>query len=569
MELLELTSNNPKFKTIKFSQGLNIIVGTQLTQERKKTINGIGKSLSLTLIHYILGAKFNTQAEKKFEKFLAEYGEFELSFIHNGSKINIKKDFSIPDFYINDEKVLKKDYSKELNYTMLGDYNHKPSFRQIFNCFARRYSSDVSYYSNILTQQSRPIEDFKQQYTNLSLLGIDLHLVNRNYEIKDKLAKLNNAKKTIKAYQKALEESNINDIKDEISFLNIQLKNFIIAENFDKLKSEADFLTEKLNSIRNEIFFIEKKLDRKKKNLESATHTNVDLQEIEKIYQEVNFFFSESLTKRLNDSQKFHESLITNRKKRLSIEIKELQLTLDKMLIERDEISVKRDALMKDLNNCGALEERDSIINRIKSKEAEQHNLEKYEIILSDFKKEKTNLEVDEALVKKESVIYLEKKSDYFEKIENSFRSLVKRFYDNKGGSFKFNEANSAKYLYNIFVHIPKEGSQGVGEVKIFCYDLLLFLLNKELLGFLAHDGYLFSEMDKRQKATIFKVIIDIIKDNKLQYFVNIGDSSLNEILSDNIDILSDDEKEIIKDSIILELTDKNPSDWLFGVSFD
>jgi uncharacterized protein YydD (DUF2326 family) len=135
----------------------------------------------------------------------------------------------------------------------------------------------------------------------------------------------------------------------------------------------------------------------------------------------------------------------------------------------------------------------------------------------------------------------------------------------------KIEETKSAKYLFDINSHIPREGSQGVGEVKIFCYDALLFTLNRNLLGFLAHDGCIFSEMDPRQKSTIFKVVLELIKKYDLQYFVNIGDNSLNEILDfdNDIEILTDNEKDLIKKSVRLELFDKDPKDWLFGVSFD
>jgi uncharacterized protein YydD (DUF2326 family) len=76
MQLLKLTSDNPKFNTITFEKGLNIIVGTQLTKEQKKSINGIGKSMSLSLIHYLFGSGFKSKSELKLKKFLSQYGEF-------------------------------------------------------------------------------------------------------------------------------------------------------------------------------------------------------------------------------------------------------------------------------------------------------------------------------------------------------------------------------------------------------------------------------------------------------------------------------------------------------------
>lgn len=571
MQLLKLTSSNPKFNTINFKKGLNIVVGTQLTQEQKKSINGIGKSMSLSLIHYLFGSSFKSKSEIKLKEYLSKYGEFELSFIHNQNEHIIKKNFSQTDFFIDGKKITQRQYPKELNKLFLGNLDAKPSFKQILNCFARKHSSETSYYSNILTQQARPIEDYYQRYTNLFLLKMDLKLVEESYSVKNNLEKLEKAKITIQEYKKALDSSNINDLKDEIIKLETQLKNFIIAENFDLLKQMADDLTAQLNEIRNKIFFNDKTLKRKELSLEESKTTNIDNSKIENIFNEANFFFKENVTKRLEQAQEFHTNLISNRKKRLTIEINELKLLLIKLQADKEIISTERDSILKDLNNSGALEERDSIKDRIKTLENKKNDLEKYENILNDFKKDKSNLDVRNAVLKQESIVYLEKNQKGHNEIEKIFRDLVKQFYDNQGGSFKIEETTSAKYLFNINSHIPKEGSQGVGEVKIFCYDVLLYLLNKNLLNFLAHDGCIFSEMDPRQKTTIFKVILELVKDDNFQYFLNIGENTLNEILDDNnqINILTEVEKEIIKNSIRLTLSDKEEKNWLFGESFD
>lgn len=573
MTLLQLASDNPKFNTINFKNGLNIIVGSQITEEKKKSINGVGKSMSLSLVHYMFGSTFKTPTEKKLEEYLSTYGTFELTFTHKKVEYIIKKDFSRTEYYVNGEKVVKTNYPKKLNEIFLGNKEANPSFKQIFNTFARRYSSDngMIYYSNILTQQGRPVEDYYQQYTNLSLLSIDMSLVKKSFDIKDKIVKLKKAESTVKDYEKALDKTNIDDIKDEIERLDTQVKDFIIAENFDKLKQEADSLTTEINDFRNQIFFTTKKQKIKELNYENSENTNIDIEKIEELFNEANFFFEDKITKRLEQSQEFHNNLIRNRRKRLSAEIIDLNIIIEKLQIDMTSISEKRDSILKDLNNKGALEERDTLKDRIKTLEDEKNDLEKYEHILSEFKKDKSSLEVGVAIIKQESISYLEKRHKDLEVIQKTFRSLVKQFYNTSGGSFKIDEAPTAKYLFNINAHIPKEGSQGVGEVKIFCYDILLYQLNKDLLNFLAHDGCLFSEMDRRQKTTIFKVILELIKDKDFQYFLNIGDNTLKEILDENdeIKILSDKEKETITKSIRLTLSDKEEKNWLFGESFD
>lgn len=86
-----------------------------------------------------------------------------------------------------------------------------------------------------------------------------------------------------------------------------------------------------------------------------------------------------------------------------------MNIDLIKLEQNMQEISTKRDSIIKDLDSSGALEERDSLKDRIKTLEEEQKDLEKYEHILNEFKKDKVQLEMNETIIKKESLSYLEK----------------------------------------------------------------------------------------------------------------------------------------------------------------
>ena len=59
MKLLSLTANKPNFHSIVFKEGINIIVGKQVSPHDENdgnTYNGVGKSLTVHLIHFCLGA---------------------------------------------------------------------------------------------------------------------------------------------------------------------------------------------------------------------------------------------------------------------------------------------------------------------------------------------------------------------------------------------------------------------------------------------------------------------------------------------------------------------------------
>lgn len=566
MKLLQLTSDNTDFKTLNFNPNLNIVAGLQLSEKDKDTINGIGKSSTLTLLHLMFGSKLDSKKPKeaKLKKFLKTYGTFYLIFTHNGKEYEIKKNFSQTDYYINDKKITQTDYPSKLSEIFLVK-DHDLKFKQVFNCFARRFGGD--YYSDPLRQQGQPLNDYYQRFVNLKLLNIETDLVKEKFSIEDKIAKLDKAKSIIEEYQEALDTTNLKDLKDEFESLKKDKSNFIIAKNYDHLKIESDELTNELNQLRDKIQKIKNLLQKKEQNLLVSKNIDIDASEIENLYKEAAFFFDSKITKRLEDAQKFHNTLISNRKKRIEIEIKELTIELDDLNIEIEKASKKRDDSLEILNNSGALEEYNSIEERIKFLDSEIKKLTKYEETLNDFKRDKSALNVESAKIKEKSILYLAKEKEFLGSIEDKFREIVKRFYDNHGGSLELKETKTAKYLYDIAVEIPRGSSQAIGEVEIFCYDVLLYKLNKDILNFMAHDGYIFSEMDPRQKATIFKVILELIQDNDLQYFINIGESSLNEVLDQKI--LTDSEKEKISKNIILELYDKNPKNWLFGQEFN
>lgn len=565
MKLLQLTSDNPKFKTLNFEPTLNIVAGLQLSEEEKKTINSIGKSLTLTLLTLMFGGKLDTKnpKEKKLKEFLSTYGIFYLHFTHNGEEYEIKKDFAKPKFYINDEEISSTNYTKELNKIFI-DEDSDLSFRQVFNSFVRRFGGD--YYSNPIRQQGMPLTDYNQRLNNLKLLHIDTNLVKENFKIRDKVSKLEKAEEFIKEYAEALDKVNLKDLKDEYKLLLEDKKNFIIAQNYDTIKVEADKLTEELNELRNNIQKIKNSLQKKEKNLLASDNIDIDSDEIENLYREAEFFFDTKIKKRLEDAQSFHNKLIFNRKKRIEVEIEELTIKKQELHQELDTLSIKRDEKLMLLNNRGALEEYHIIEEKIKELYQEIEKLTKYEKLLSEFTIDKSELDVQSSIIKQKSILYLEKEKEYIEKLEDDFRIIVKKFYDNHGGSLKIKETKTAKYLYDIFIDIDGDGGQSVGNIGIFCYDILLYQKNKNIINFMAHDGCIFSEMDGRQKAMIFKTIIELIKENNLQYFINIGKDSLEMVLEQKI--LTEEEKEFINKHIILELYDKEPEYRLFGEAF-
>lgn len=574
MKFLQLTSDNANFKTLNFNSGLNIVVGIKLSEDDKKTINGIGKSTSLNLIHLLMGGKFNSKSKSdmKFKEFLESYGRFSLTFEVNGNQYVLSRNFAEDETFINGQQIKKSNLPKYLTTLVLGVNAPKEiTFKQTLNVFARRYDSGSIYYSDALTQQGQPLNDYYQRLVNLYLLGIDTELVSQKCLVNEQLSSLKQTQAIINAQKKLVSNDNVLDLQDNLNSLLQDRDAFIVAPNYDKFKSEADELTSEINDMRNELYIIKKTRARKVRSINQSRNSDIDidLQKIKSLYEQANFHFPQAVNKTLFDAQAFHKKLISSRISRMTSEIEQLNRKYDEINNDLQLIEEKRDNILKDLNSTGALEEYNSIIDRIRSLEREIFDINKYDEMVASLSKDKYRLELEKQKIINQSIDYLESSSSSLGLIEHQFRELVKKFYDNHGGSFKIKLAGDAKYLFDIEVYVPRDKSQGINEVKIFCYDLLLFLLNRNLLGFIAHDGCIFSEMDVRQKATIFKVVLEFVREYGLQYFVNISTDSLEQICHKSNDgILTTNDIKELKKSIILELSDKNPKSWLFGVQF-
>lgn len=570
MKLLKLYSDNPSFKTINFNPGLNIIAGLQSSDKIKDSVNGIGKSSSLQLLHLLFGGSFEEKSasDKRLREFLSQYGNFYLDFSVGSTKYSIRKNFSESNFYINEEKIAKTAYPKKLNSILNANNNIKFNFKALFNIFARRYLPERNYYSGALTQQGQPSTDYYQILYNITLLGIDTTLIEKNKKLTEEISKLKKTEEILKKQKITINDTNLLDLKDEVLKLTEDKNNFIIAKNYDSLKSSADELTREMNKLRNVIYSVTKEANKKIDLLNASDDKVINLSRVNEIYHEAKFFFPEKITKQLSEAEEFHVKIQESRKSRLRVQIKEL---IQESTYRRDELNQlekERDLIIKDLDSKGALEEYNSIVERVRTLESEISELTSYQTCLTKFEKTKAELELQKAKIKTESIIQLEENEEHIQEIESTFRKIVKELYNGHGGSFKITNSKNAQYLYDIEAHIPKDGSQGINEVKIFCYDFLLFKLNPKVLGFIAHDGCIFSGVDPRQITTMFKIIIKNIQENDLQYFVNMNKDVYDMVINDQSK-LSEDDKKNIKQGTVLKLYDASPESTLFGYTFD
>ena len=144
---------------------------------------------------------------------------------------------------------------------------------------------------------------------------------------------------------------------------------------------------------------------------------------------------------------------------------------------------------------------------------------------------------------------------------------MAKMFYPKKkSGLLIENNIGENQLRFNIEAKIEDDSSDGVNEVKIFCFDLLLLMQKRTAIEFLMHDSRLLANMDPRQRATLYRVAYDACKDEGFQYITTINEDALLTVEN----IMDEEEfQEIIGKSIVLTLKDDSAESKLLGIQVD
>lgn len=574
MYLIELNANKSSFKTVKFKKGVNFIVGGKHGEEdnNNNTYNGVGKSLMVKIIHFCLGC--NTI--KSFKEHLSDW-EFSLKFEVN-DKIYVakRKCNDQSKIILNDEQMTVRNFNIFMGEILFNldnvQYNYL-TFRSLISRFIRPNKSSYNTYDNFIKKEN----EYSKNLCNGYLLGLDVYLINQKKTLIDRKKEIKSAEKIIKEDETILsffKSNNIDvdivDLEQDIKKLEQDIKNFKIAENYYEIKVEADNEQKELNDLENKILIIENAIENIDKSLNIKTDISKD--KILLMYKEAKIEFNNIIIKKLQEVENFHNALLDNRKRRLLKQKNEFQVKLKNNKIRKKELSILLDSNLNLLGDYGALDEYNALNNKLNEYRNRLKKLNDYKNLVQEYKKEfnKINLELE-----KENILtndYLKDKKDIINKNILIFRELSKRFYPNKTAGIQIdnNESNRNQNRFNISVEIQDDTSDGVNDIKIFCYDYT-FLINRfnSNVNFIWHDSRLFSDIDPRQKKECIKIAYEYTKKYNLQYIATLNEDFMDTIKGSSDENEYNEIKHIVEDNTQLHLTDNDAAGKLLGIQVD
>ncbi|MDR1881900.1 MAG: DUF2326 domain-containing protein [Prevotella sp.] len=541
------------------------------TENEKNTYNSVGKSLSIALIHFCLASN----KIPAFEEQLADW-EFYLDFEINGEKYTSKRTTKKQDvIFLNGAEMSLADFRTNLAEKVFGIVSPVKylTFRSLVSRFIRPKRSSYDLYSDFIKEE----EDYSRLLNNSYLLGLDISKVIKKYELKEKFdsvkdpgAKIQKDPVMKSFFLKDGASENVEikivELERKISGLQANIDGFIIAEDYNEIKKDADSISNYLRDLRNQAAKIRIAIESLEKSLK--VKPDITHKQLKDFYAQARIQLSDMVVKKIEDVEAFNAKILDNRTVSLLKEKQNFESQLSEVEGKIIHWGHLEDEKLQYLNSHGALDDYTQLTNLLAENKMNLLKLQQYKQLVKEYKTRQEEIKKDFADENIATVKYLSDIEPLVKKNILIFQSLSEQFYESKSSGITIeNNGKQNKLRFDIKAKIEDDTGDGVNEVRTFCFDwTLLKGQYNHNVKFIFHDSRLVSENDPRQVATMLKIAHYECQKNDFQYVLSINQSTLDLLQKE----LSEEEyKTLVVDTEVLELNDISDEYKLLGIQLD
>lgn len=577
MRLISLTANAESFHTVTFNKtGPSFIVGRQQRKEPPEedkgdqdsnTSNGVGKSLLLYLVNFCLGADPNESFAKQLDGWA-----FTLRVEVEGNEVPITRSVAEQDVVqYGAARMSLNDFRDTLQDQIFPETAEVKflTLRSLISAFLRPGKMAYTKWDGIHMSE-KPVQRLVRC---AYLLGLDVNLVIEKYVLIDEL-KANKELSArfakdpiIKEYFQGKKDVGltIQELQDRLDVLERGVAGFKVAENYHEVEVDADTLKSQLQKIRNSAVAVAAQLRHIEESLKVSPE--VSLKSVREIYEKANIHFPAPMLRTLEEVERFHLELLAARSQRLKKERTAHQQRLSACESRIESLNEELNGKLKFLNDHGALGELMSLKDRAAEVKSLLQKLIDFKNLTKKLKDRSGELQVELATSHVKARKYLDSNQDLLTAVENKFRQFTKRLYPDKQSGLSIeNDEGDNQSRFKIEAKIISDSSDGINEAKLFAYDVTVAALRLgHRVRFICHDSRLYSDIDPRQRAEIFRIAYEVSKAADFQYIATVNQDQIDALRN----LLGTDYQSIIGDNIVLELKDDTPADKLLGIEVD
>lgn len=579
--ILSVRSNMPSFKAVEFTPGFNVVLADRTKEStRLDSRNGLGKTTLIEIIHFCLGAQARRNQGLLAEPLKGWTFTLELQIRGRGlivtrstdepSRILLQGDIgsisAVGEHQLDGLMIRISEWNTFLGEQFFGlhrdevNSRYQPTFRSLFSYLARRgrdaFSSPFTHH--------RSQQEWDKQVNNAFLLNLAWEHASELQILKEKENTLNRLRR---AAQEGLLQGMIGTLgsleaertrlDSEIQQQQEALQSFRVHPRYQEIEQEANELTSRIHEVSNANLADGRLLDLYQSSLQDDPGPDTDA--VLEVYQEIGVTMPDSVQRRFEEVQDFHRQITANRRAYLQSEIQRIESDRSRRSFELQTAIERRAQLLEVLRTHGALQEftrlqelYSDVVSRRKDVDSRIANLQRFEQGRSEVRVSRELLlqtarrDFDERRVARADAISI-------------FNSNSEALYSAPGNLV----INIADTGYRFDVEIVRSGSQGINNMKIFCYDLMLAQLwssKNPSAGLLIHDSSIFDGVDERQIAQSLELAHGAAESNGFQYLCALNSDTLPyDEFSTEFDL---------DDFVRLRLTDESEEGGLLGIRY-
>ena len=262
-----------------------------------------------------------------------------------------------------------------------------------------------------------------------------------------------------------------------------------------------------------------------------------DTDELLEVYQEVGVTMPDMVRRRLEEVQDFHRQIVANRRVYLQSEIQRVESGRSQRSLELHAEIEKRAQLLQVLQTHGALQEFTALQELHLDLVSRRNDVDNRISNLQRFEQGRSEVRVSRELLLQTARRDFEERREARATAINIFNSNSQSLYSAPGNLV----VNIADTGFTFDVDIMRSGSQGINNMKIFCYDLMLAQLwatKQPSPRLLMHDSTIFDGVDERQIAQSLELAHQEAKNNGFHYVCALNSDTLpSDELSPSFDL--------------------------------
>ncbi len=517
--ILAVRANKPSFRTVQFKPGLNLIYAERTKEStRKDSRNGLGKSTVFEIIHFCLGGRA-TKGKGILRDELADW-VFSVDIQFGSSVLTLTRSVAEPrKIQLHevgagaepgvDIVAAPDEISWRLGRLAFGlteqeeSLNYAPTFRSLFSYLARRGSE--AYLS--------PFFHHRQQQAWDQQVNVAYHL-DINWEDAREAKLVADDGKLVKALKQASKSSVLASrvgTQGELEVERVRLATMIEAqqrrlgefrvhEDYRAIEIRANELTESIHSLSNANQQDRRFLDLYQQQMLEEVD-RLGPAQVADVYAELGLALPDGVRQRLDQVEAFHTAVVQNRRSFLDDEIDRLKSAVGKRETEIGTLDAERAVQMQVLRTHGALDEYQELQARLTESRTRLGDIEARIARLRELTDASSQLTIRKRQVEQRARLRFDELVAQRDRAISLFNRNTEALYQAPGNLII--DIGPSGFRFNV--EIERADSEGVSNMKIFCFDLMLSQLwatRQSRLGFLMHDSTLFDPVDERQVAS-------------------------------------------------------------------